>query len=79
MHPLLQELTLPTGTDDFKLLMLCVGRPDDVCGDVTYKLHDFMTAKGINHIFYDVEGGHQNTVWQNALYNFAKKIFIENN
>lgn len=78
MHPLLQELTLPSSTDDFKLLMLCVGRSDDVCGGVTYKLHDLMTAKGINHIFYDVEGGHQNTVWQNALYNFAKKIFIEN-
>lgn len=76
MHPLLDDLDIPEGTGDFKLLMLCVGRTDDVCGNVTYRLHDVMTEKGISHIFYDVEGGHQNTVWQNALYNFAKKLFV---
>jgi len=76
MHPLLDDLTIPEEVGDFKLLMLCVGRTDDVCGSVTYRLHDIMTEKGISHIFYDVEGGHQNTVWQNALYNFAKKLFV---
>jgi len=76
MHPLLDDLNIPEETGDFKLLMLCVGRTDDVCGNVTYRLHDVMTEKNIPHIFYDVEGGHQNTVWQNALYNFAKKLFV---
>lgn len=77
MHPLLEDLALPSGIEDFQLIMLCVGRSDDVCGSVTYRLHDIMTDNKIDHIFYDTEGGHQNTVWQNALYNFAKKLFRE--
>ncbi len=75
MNPLLEDLSLDK---DFELLMLCVGRTDNVCGQVTYDLHDKMTEEGIEHIFYDTEGGHQNTVWQNALYNFARKLFREN-
>lgn len=74
VNPLLNELVPPT--DKFRLLMLSVGRSDDVCGDVTYKLHGLMKEKGIEHLFYDTEGGHENTVWQNALYNFAKRLFI---
>ena len=77
LPPLLQDLTLPDDVEGFKLLMLCVGRSDEVCGSVTYQLHDYMEEKGLEHIFYDVEGGHQNTVWQNALYNFARMIFVD--
>ena len=72
LTPLLEDLSLDK---EFELLMLCVGRTDNVCGNVTYELHELMTDEGIEHIFYDTEGGHQNTVWQNALYNFAKKLF----
>ena len=74
VNPLLKELVPPA--EKFRLLMLSVGRSDDVCGDVTYKLHDIMKEKGIEHLFYDAEGGHEDMVWQNALYNFAKKLFI---
>lgn len=55
--------------------MLAVVKEDDVCGEVTYELNDYMNEKGIDHIFYDTKGGHQTVVWQNALYNFAKKLF----
>ena len=72
MYPLLDELKV---TEDFNLIMLCVGRSDNVCGEVTYRLHDALNEAGIEHIFYDTEGGHQNTVWQNALYNFTKKLW----
>lgn len=75
LPPLLTDLNLPSDAEDFKLIMLCVGRSDQVCGQVTYELHDYMTEQGIDHIFYDVEGGHSNVVWQNALYNFGRKIF----
>lgn len=71
MYPLLQELKIDPAYGGFQTLMLCVGREDDVCGWVTYQLHDYMSAHNIPHIFYDVEGGHQNHVWQNALYNFC--------
>ncbi len=72
MTPLLEDLSVDT---DFELLMLAVGKSDDVCGSVTYRLHELMNEKGIEHIFYDMEGGHSNVVFCNALYNFAKKIF----
>ena len=71
----LEDLTLPEGIEPFKVLMLAVGRSDDVCGEVTYELNDYMNEQGIDHIFYDMEGGHWTVVWQNALYNFGKKLF----
>lgn len=76
MPALLQELQLPEGAKDFDLLMLAVGKSDDVCGITTYEMHDYMTEQQIPHIFYDTEGGHQTVVWQNALYNFMKKLFV---
>lgn len=71
----LQDLTLPDGTPPFQLLFLAVGRSDNVCGNVTYELDNYMNQQGIKHLFYDTTGGHQNVVWQNALYNFGKKLF----
>lgn len=74
----LHDLKLPEHSEDpFSVLMLVVGRSDDVCGEVTYELDAYMKQNGIEHIFYDTKGGHQNIVWQNALYNFAKKLFRE--
>ena len=35
--------------------------------------NDYMNKRGIEHIFYETTGGHQTVVWQNALYNYAKK------
>lgn len=77
MKPLLEDLVIDRKYGGFNLLMLCVGRQDDVCGWVTYDLDEIMREKNIDHIFYDVEGGHQNTVWQNALYNFGRRLFTE--
>ena len=70
---LLDELKLDSS--QFEFLMLSVGKSDNVCGDVTYALHEYMTGHGINHVFYDVDGEHENKVWQNSLYNFCKNIF----
>jgi enterochelin esterase-like enzyme len=70
---LLDELKLDSS--QFEFLMLSVGKSDNVCGDVTYALHEYMTGRGINHVFYDVDGEHENKVWQNSLYNFCKNIF----
>ena len=68
-------LTLPDGTPPFQLLFLAVGRSDNVCGNVTYELDNYMNQQGMKHLFYDTTGGHQNVVWQNALYNFGKRLF----
>lgn len=77
MPPVLDDVVIDDRFGGFKLIMLNVGRSDDVCGICTYQLHERMVENGIEHIFYDVEGGHQNTVWQNALYNFGMRLFKE--
>lgn len=72
---IIDELKIDEKYGQFNYLMLCVGREDEVCGEVSYMLDEYMTEKGIEHVFYDREGGHENTVWKNALYNFGQKIF----
>lgn len=73
--PLLDELKLDEEYGDFNLLMLMVGKEDHVCGEISYDLHAALNEAGIQHIFYDVIGTHQNIVWQNGLYNFCMRVF----
>ena len=75
MPCLMQEL--PTDAKPFNLLMIVTGKTDEICGKYSYQLDDYMNKHGIKHIFYDTTGGHQTVVWQNALYNFTKKLFIQ--
>lgn len=73
--PLLDELVIDERYGGFEYIFLNVGREDNVCGRVTYEIHDYMIEHGIEHVFYDTDGEHENKVWQNALYNFCKNIF----
>ncbi len=75
MPALVENFEISPSYGDFEVLMVCVGRQDDVCGDESYRIHDNMTANGVKHIFYDMEGGHDDNVWQNALYNFGMRLF----
>lgn len=72
----LKDFIIKDKNDTFKKIMLCVGDKDYVCGGESYIIHDRMNNNGINHVFYKREGGHENKVWQNGLYNFLKMIFI---
>lgn len=72
-HPLVKEEEL--AGKEFEVFMLMVGKQDDVCGWVTYDLHERLEKHGVEHIFYEVEGGHNTYVWQNAIYNFCRRIF----
>ena len=72
----LRDLNLPKNKNrPFDVLMVMVGRSDKVCGNVSYELDRYMKAQNISHDFYDTAGGHETTVWQNGLYNFAKKLY----
>lgn len=72
----LRDLNLPKNKNrPFDVLMVMVGRSDKVCGNVSYELDRYMKAQNISHNFYDTAGGHETTVWQNGLYNFAKKLY----
>ena len=71
----LRDLNLPEDKHHpFEVLMLMVGRSDKVCGNVSYELDRYMKAQNISHDFYDTAGGHETSVWQNGLYNFARKL-----
>lgn len=72
----LRDLNLPKNKNrPFNVLMVMVGRSDKVCGNVSYELDRYMKAQNISHDFYDTAGGHETTVWQNGLYNFAKELY----
>lgn len=72
----LRDLNLPKNKNrPLDVLMVMVGRSDKVCGNVSYELDRYMKAQNISHDFYDTAGGHETTVWQNGLYNFAKKLY----
>lgn len=72
----LRDLNLPKNKNrPFDVLMVMVGRSDKVCGNVSYELDRYMKAQNISRDFYDTAGGHETTVWQNGLYNFAKKLY----
>lgn len=72
---LLDHFELDKEQDAFRLLFLNVGREDDTCGESTYQIDEDMKQNQIPHICYDMNGEHENVVWQNALYNFGKRIF----
>lgn len=75
MKPLLDDFIIEPGSEGFKNILVCVGRQDNICGNESYVIDKRLTRNGIRHIFYDMDGGHDNAVWQNALYNFLKIIF----
>ena len=75
MPPLIKEFKEDRQAGEFREVMVCVGRQDDVCGAESYRIHENMTKNGVRHIFYDTEGGHEDSVWQNALYNFGLRLF----
>lgn len=75
MKPLLDDFIIEPGSEEFKNILVCVGRQDNICGNESYVIDKRLTRNGIRHIFYDMDGGHDNAVWQNALYNFLKIIF----
>lgn len=75
--PLLDEVKIDERYGGFKTLMLMVGREDYVCGYVSFDLEERLNAAGIDHIYYDVVGAHMNFVWENAMYNFCRRLFVE--
>ena len=77
------RLLIPNGFEinpeygDFNLLFMNVGESDGVCGHTSYEYDEELTKRGIKHIFYEMEGDHEGSVWQNGLYNFVKRIFVK--
>lgn len=58
-----------------KLIFIACGSADGLIGN-SKMYHEFLDAQGVPHL-YQVEpnGGHDKTVWNRSLYNFAQRLF----
>lgn len=68
-------LTLPDAYKENTFLMIVKGQSDNVVGENPLLYHNALEKNGVSHIYYDMPGGHDFSVWNNGLYNFAKRIF----
>lgn len=70
-----ETMTLPNEYKENTMLMIVKGQNDGTVGENPKLYHDTLLKNGVDHIYYDMPGGHDFSVWNNGLYNFAKRIF----
>ncbi|MCH5265789.1 MAG: esterase family protein [Lachnospiraceae bacterium] len=68
-------MTLPDEYKNNTFLMIVKGQSDSVVGEWPLTYHKTLEKNGVPHLYYDMPGGHDFSVWNNGLYNFAKRIF----
>lgn len=68
-----ETFTLPEGSDNF--VMIVAGLSDTVVGAFPSTYHQTLENNGVEHVYYETQGGHDFGVWRHGLYNFAKNIF----
>ena len=66
----------PAALKRLKLLWLSVGNRDNLLR-VSKGLHDYLTEKGVPHIWRVDTNGHDTGAMTNSLYHFAQKLFKE--
>jgi enterochelin esterase-like enzyme len=66
----------PAALKQLKLLWLSVGNRDNLFR-VSKGVHDYLTEKGVPHIWRVDTNGHDTAVTSHSLYNFAQKLFKE--
>jgi len=66
----------PAAVKQLKLLWLSVGNRDNLLR-VSKGLHDYLTEKGVPHIWRVDANGHDTGEMTNSLYHFAQKLFKE--
>ena len=70
-------LTLPNEYKNNTVVMIVKGQSDGTVGENPLLYHNALEKNGVPHIYYDMPGGHDFSVWNNGLYNFAKRIFTK--
>lgn len=68
-------MTLPEDYKNKTFLMIVKGHQDGTVGEWPLTYHNTLAKNGVPHLYYDMPGGHDFTVWNNGWYNFAKRIF----
>jgi enterochelin esterase-like enzyme len=67
-------ITDPAALKQLKLLWLSVGNRDNLFR-VSKGLHDYLTEKGVSHIWRVDTNGHDTGEMSDSLYHFAQKLF----
>lgn len=62
----------------FDVVMLAIGNLDTSTSLFYPHIDSKLTQNSIAHLSKKYAGGHDQSVWRNALYDFAKMIFVEN-
>jgi enterochelin esterase-like enzyme len=75
-RPPAELITDPTALKQLKLLWLSVGNRDNLFR-VSKGVHDYLTEKGVPHVWRVDTNGHDTGVMSNSLYHFAQKLFKE--
>lgn len=57
------------------LIMIVKGKSDNIVLNEPVRYHNALVKNNVEHIYYEIEGGHDFLVWKNGLYNFSKRIF----
>lgn len=70
-----ETMTLPDEYKNNTFMMIVKGQSDGTVGENPLLYHNALEKNGVPHIYYDMPGGHDFKVWNNGLYNFAKRIF----
>jgi len=72
---LLDSFTINPQVGKFRTILVNVGTSDDLCRESCIDYDIELTKTKIDHIFFEMPGGHEGSVWQVGLYNFARRIF----
>lgn len=60
---------------DVKLIFIACGTADGLLGN-SKMYHDFLDQNNVTHMYQlEQNGGHDRTVWNRSLYNYAQRIF----
>lgn len=70
----MKKFSIDRENDGFRLIMINVGDRDPYIEN-SFNVDKALTDESIEHIFYVTDGGHDNNVWKNSLYNFGRMIF----
>ncbi len=57
------------------LVMIVKGTTDGTVKQFPKDYHDALTANGVPHIYFELPGGHDGSVYKPGLYNFLRRIF----
>ena len=72
----MKEFSIDENSDGFRLIMMNVGDKDPYIEN-SYNVDRSLSDAGIDHIFYVMDGRHNDRVWRNSIYNFGRLIFSD--